>query len=42
MPCYPLKKLISLYILKITVGLYVFYIFNTHIKFCSNRILFTI
>jgi len=32
----------AIYFENITVGLYILYIFNTHIKFCANKMLFTI
>ena len=38
------KKLTWLYILKLnlTIGLYIYFVLNMHVKFHSNRILFTI
>ena len=37
----PLKKLTMLHILKIIVGLiFFFYILNTHVKFCTNNVIY--
>ena len=33
---------ITIYFENLTVGLHVLYAFNTYLKFCDNRILFTI
>ena len=32
----------TIYFENITVGLYILYIFKMHIKFCANKMLFTI
>ena len=45
-PLFHSEQYIYIYILtyfeNLTIGLHVLYVLNTHIKFCSNRILFII